>query len=176
LLELREWCANSGHKIIHEYVEHVSGKNGTDKRPAFAELFKDAHKRKFDMVLSWALDRFSREGMAEAVMHLKRLTSYGVSFHSYTEPLISTDNDMVRDIIIAVMAALAKQESQRRSERTKAGMARVSSKGKHVGRPALDRELQEQISVRISNGATVYRVAKELGLDKNTVAKYAVSE
>ena len=41
-------------------------------------------------------------------MHLKKLNSYGVSFHSYTEPTISTDNEMTRDIIIAVISVLAK--------------------------------------------------------------------
>jgi hypothetical protein len=37
---------------------------------------------RFDCVLFWALDRFSREGMAQTIVHLQRLTSYGVGFHS----------------------------------------------------------------------------------------------
>ena len=39
--------------------------------------------------------------------HLQRLASNGVGFHSYTEPMLSTDNEMVRDIVLAVMASLA---------------------------------------------------------------------
>jgi DNA invertase Pin-like site-specific DNA recombinase len=150
LLELREWCSRSGHEVVKEYVEHVSGKHGMEKRPAFAELFKDAHRRKFDLVVSWALDRFSREGTKETVLHLERLNSYGVAFHSYTEPLLSTDNEMVRSIVLAVMSALAKQEAIKRSERTKAGLARVRAKGKHIGRPAIDTEMRDQISSRLS--------------------------
>jgi len=42
------------------------------------------HKRRFDCVLFWALDRFSREGMVPTVMYLQRLAGCGVSFHSYT--------------------------------------------------------------------------------------------
>ena len=57
-----------------------------------------------------ALDRFSGEGMVPTVLHLQRLASYGVGFHRYTEPAISTDNEMVRDIVLACMAGLAKQE------------------------------------------------------------------
>jgi DNA invertase Pin-like site-specific DNA recombinase len=68
------------------FVEHESGRKGADKRKQFAALFEDAAKRKFDCVLFWALDRFSREGMAQTIGHLQRLTSYGVTFHSYTEP------------------------------------------------------------------------------------------
>jgi DNA invertase Pin-like site-specific DNA recombinase len=64
LSELREWCRNSGHTITREYVDHETGGKGTVKRKQFAALFEDAAKKKFDLVLFWALDRFSREGMA----------------------------------------------------------------------------------------------------------------
>jgi DNA invertase Pin-like site-specific DNA recombinase len=83
LRELRAWSANSGHTITREYVESESGRKGADERKQFAALFEDAAKRKFDCVLFLALDRFSREGMAQTIGHLQRLTSYRVSFHSY---------------------------------------------------------------------------------------------
>jgi DNA invertase Pin-like site-specific DNA recombinase len=62
LRELRDWVINSGHIISREYVDYDSGRKGTEKRKQFAALFHDAAKRKFDCVLFWALDRFSREG------------------------------------------------------------------------------------------------------------------
>src|SRR5689334_25356629 len=84
--ELRAWSVNSVHTISREYVDYESGGKGANKRKQFAALFEDAAKRKFDCVAFWALDRFSREGMAETIGHLQRLASYGVGFHSYTEP------------------------------------------------------------------------------------------
>jgi DNA invertase Pin-like site-specific DNA recombinase len=113
LRELRAWCANSGHTITREYVESESGRKGADKRKQFAALFEDAAKRKFDCVLFWALDRFSREGMAQTIVHLQRLTSYGVSFHSYTEPHLATDNELVRNILLALLSSMAKVEAQK---------------------------------------------------------------
>ena len=113
LRELRAWCANCGHTITKEYVEHESGRKGADKRKQFAALFDDAAKRKFDLVLFWALDRFSREGMAQTITHLQRLTSYGVSFHSYTEPHLATDNELVRNILLALLSSLRKGEAQK---------------------------------------------------------------
>ena len=92
----RAWCINSGHTVSHEYVEHESGRKGADRRKQFAALFDDAAKRKFDCVLFWALDRFSREGMAQTIAHLQCLVSYGVAFHSYTEPHLATDNELDR--------------------------------------------------------------------------------
>jgi DNA invertase Pin-like site-specific DNA recombinase len=173
LRELRVWCRNSGHTIAREYVEHESGRKGTDKRKQFAALFEDAAKRKFDCVLFWALDRFSREGMAQTIGHLQRLTSYGVTFHSYTEPHLATDNELVRNILLALLSSLAKVEAQKISARTKAGMARARAKGVKIGRPRLGIEVRQQIARRAAGGEKPYAIAKSLGIDRHTAAKYA---
>ena len=94
----------AGHDIAAEYVDHASGGKGTDKRPRFAAMLDDAHRRKFDLVLVWALDRLTREGMVATVGYLQRLAAAGVAFHSYSEPALCSDNEMVRDIVLAVMA------------------------------------------------------------------------
>jgi hypothetical protein len=49
--------------------------------------------------------------MAQTIIHLQRLSSYGVAFHSYTEP--ATDNELVRNILIALLSSLAKVEAQK---------------------------------------------------------------
>jgi DNA invertase Pin-like site-specific DNA recombinase len=176
LRELRAWCANCGHTIAQEYVEHESGRKGADKRKQFAALFDDAAKRKFDLVLFWALDRFSREGMAQTIAHLQRPTSYGVSFHSYTEPHLATDNELVRNILLALLSSLAKVEAQKISDRTKAGMARAKAKGIKVGRPRIGIEMRQKIAERARKGESAYAIAQALGIDRHTAAKYAVQK
>jgi DNA invertase Pin-like site-specific DNA recombinase len=173
LRELRAWCDRAGHEIAHEYVDHESGRKGAKGRKQFAALFEDAHKRKFDCVLFWALDRFTREGMIPTIMHLQRLAGCGVSFHSYTEAHLSTDNELVGNILLAVMSSLAKIESQKIGERTRAGMAKARAKGVRIGRPALDRALQQKIAKQLGAGLSAYAVAKQLGIDAHTVAKYS---
>jgi DNA invertase Pin-like site-specific DNA recombinase len=175
LRDLRAWCDNAGHTLVHEYIDHESGRKGAGAkgRKQFAALFEDAHRRKFDCVLFWALDRFTREGMAATVIYLQRLASYGVSFRSYTEPHLATDNELVRDILLAVMSSLAKQESKRIGERTRAGMARARAQGKRIGRPALKPALQAKIAKHLGDGLSAYAVAKQLGIDAHTVAKYS---
>jgi len=174
LRQLREWCANAGHAIAREYVEHASGGKGERHRPQFAAMLLDAHKRQFDLVLCWALDRFSREGMRPTIGHLQRLADGGVGFHSYTEPLLSTDNEMIRDIVLAVMAALAKQERIRIGERTKAGLARVREKGsksgREIGRPKLDPKRDAAVRAALAEGMGINRVAKLIGTGNATVA------
>jgi DNA invertase Pin-like site-specific DNA recombinase len=159
--------------VVNEDVDYESGR--TDKREQFSLLFADVHKRKFDTVLVWALDRFSREGMHPTIVHLQRLTSCGVSFHSYTEPLLSTDNELVRDIVLAVMASLAKQEAIRISERTKADMARARAQGKKIGRPAISAELRQRLASRVAE-VGAYAAATELGVDRKTAMKYSAAD
>jgi DNA invertase Pin-like site-specific DNA recombinase len=172
LRELRAWCAAAGHTVSQEFVDYESGRKGADKRKQFAELFGDSAKRKFDCVLFWALDRFSREGMAQTIIHLQRLSSYGVAFHSYTEPHLATDNELVRNILLALLSSLAKVEAQKISERTKAGMARAKAKGIKIGRPKIGIEMRNQIVRRAAKGETPYAIAKALRIDRHTAAKY----
>jgi DNA invertase Pin-like site-specific DNA recombinase len=126
-------------------------------------------------VLFWALDRFSREGMAQTIAHLQRLTSYGVAFHSYTEPHLSTDNELVRNVLLALLSSLAKLEAQKISERTRAGMARAKAKGIKIGRPKLDFEIRKKIALRAAKGLSPYAIAKALGIDRHTAAKYVTA-
>jgi DNA invertase Pin-like site-specific DNA recombinase len=170
LRQLREWCETCGHAIVNEYVDYESGR--TDKRQQFNLMFQDAHKRQFNLVLFWALDRFSREGMVPCINHLQRLAGYGVSFHSFTEPHLVTDNELVRNTLLAILASLAKVEAQKISERTKAGMARARAKGKRIGRPAIDADLRQQLASRVAE-VGVYAAAKELGVDRKTAMKYS---
>src|ERR1700719_2470772 len=141
LIALREYCAKQGWHIADEYVDHETG--GTSKRRKFQQLFADARTRKFDLVLFWALDRFSREGVSATLAHLERLTSAGVNWRSYTEEYLDSCG-IFRDAVLSILATIAKQERVRRSERATAAIARLRRQGKtdHLGRKrkVFDRE------------------------------------
>ena len=173
LAQLRAWCQSAGHGIAGEYVDTVSGAKGAEERHELARMLDDAHKRKFDLVLCWSLDRLSREGLEATIGYLRRLSAAGVAFHSYLEPMLSTDNPMVRDVLLAVMASMAAMERARISERTKAGLDRVKAAGKRLGRPELGDDMRARIADLAATGASAYRISKTLGCDIKTAAKYA---
>jgi DNA invertase Pin-like site-specific DNA recombinase len=85
LLELRAFVQRLGYSIYREYCDQESG--GTPDRPQFQQLLLDAHQRRFEVVLFWSLDRFSREGVSETLNHLQRLNAVGVQFKSFTGAL-----------------------------------------------------------------------------------------
>jgi DNA invertase Pin-like site-specific DNA recombinase len=82
----------------------------------------------------WALDRFSREGVAETFAHIQRLHSYGVGLVSVTEPHFRTTGP-AGELMIAVAAWIAKQERIRIQERVRAGLERARKNGTKTGQP-----------------------------------------
>jgi DNA invertase Pin-like site-specific DNA recombinase len=142
LLQLRDYCQKNGYTIYKEYVDHESG--GNPQRQAFKELFVDAHQRKFDICLFWALDRFSREGAKETINYLSELESYGVNFISFTEPYLNSIG-IFKDAIIAILGTLARQEKVRLKERVRAGLETARKKGVKLGRRPLPPVIREKI-------------------------------
>jgi DNA invertase Pin-like site-specific DNA recombinase len=134
LSQLREYCQKQGFEVYKEFVDHESG--SSPDRMQFKALFQEAYQRQFDVVLFWALDRFSREGARETINYLFQLEESGVKYISFTEPYINSLG-IFKDAIISLLATLAKQEKIRISERVKAGLDTARKKGKILGRKPL---------------------------------------
>ena len=88
LLQLREYCRALNWTVVQEYEDHESG--GKVDRPQFQAMMTGALRRQFDVLLFWALDRFTREGALQTLQHLNQLSSYGVAFRSFTEPYLDS--------------------------------------------------------------------------------------
>jgi DNA invertase Pin-like site-specific DNA recombinase len=132
LVQLRQYAATMGWQIVLEFVDCESG--GKSDRQQFQQMFKAASQRKFDVLLFWSLDRLSREGVLPTLQYLNRLSDSGIGWRSYTEMYLDSTG-IFKDAVIGILAAIAKQEKIRISERTKAGLDRARSKGKTLGRP-----------------------------------------
>jgi DNA invertase Pin-like site-specific DNA recombinase len=131
-IQLREYATRQGWTITDEYIDHATGKHSD--RDAFRRLFEEASRREFDIVLVWALDRLSREGVLETFEHVRRLTNFGIAFESFTEQHFRTTGP-TGELMLAIAAWIAKQERIRISDRTKAGLERARRRGKVPGRP-----------------------------------------
>jgi len=166
---LRRYAQVHGWDIYQEYAEEEAG--STANRTEFKKLFADAHQRKFDLVLFWSLDRFSREGALPTLQHLNLLERYGVGYKSYTEQYLDSTG-LFKDAVISILAIVAKQEHVRLSERTKAGLGRAKSKDKQLGKPSKSQADIEQIRRLKCGGMSNYAIGKTLGISATTVAKY----
>jgi DNA invertase Pin-like site-specific DNA recombinase len=169
LLILRDYCNKMNYEIHDEYVDVISG--GTANRPEFAKMMNDASKRKFDIVLFYALDRFTREGTRKTIHYLQILEDYGVSYKSYTEQYIDSTG-IFKDVIIALLSTLARQERIRISERVHAGLARARQQGRVGGRPSLDGSRIAQIKQMKLTGKSVTDISKTLKISRGSVYQY----
>jgi DNA invertase Pin-like site-specific DNA recombinase len=169
LVQLREFAAKQNWQVVAEYVDHTTGSHSD--REQFQQMFADASRSKFDLVLFWSLDRLSREGVLETLQHLQRLTAYGVGWRSYTEQFLDSVGPF-RDAVLAILACLAKQERIRIGERTRAGLDIARAKGKRLGRPTVAVDAAQVRRLR-AEGMPFAQIARQLGVSQGTAFRAA---
>lgn len=163
--QLLEFIKASGWTLAHEYEDRESG--GHADRPAFQKMMTDASRHKFDVVLFWSLDRFSREGVYETLHHLRTLDSYHVAFRSFTEQYLDSCG-MFKDAVLAILAVIAKQERVRLSERVKAGLDSARAQGRRLGRRPASVNM-ETLRLAYAAGKTGGEMAEMLGCSRTVV-------
>ena len=167
LAQLREFCRRQDWMIAHEYVDHVTGKHSD--RAEFKAMFIGASRREFDAVVTWALDRLSREGVAQTFEHIKTLLGYGVQYISFTEPHFRTTGP-AGELMIAIAAWIAQQERLRLSERTIAGLQRARRAGRIGGRPKLVID-RDKVAKMQADGMTTREIGEEFGISAASVCR-----
>jgi DNA invertase Pin-like site-specific DNA recombinase len=174
LRDLRQFVerkASDCWTLAQEYTDRVSGK--TDKRPAFQRMFEDASERKFDLLLFWSLDRFSREGVLETLQHLQRLKASGVQWWSFKEEFLRSVGPFA-DAVLSILACIAKQERIRLSERVVAGLNRAKAQGKVLGRPKAKVRTERVLHLR-ERGLSTREIAAETGVSAMTIQRTLAS-
>jgi putative DNA-invertase from lambdoid prophage Rac len=148
LPQLEKWVADRGHQLVAVYSENESAWMSGHQRE-LARLVQDAKKGRFDVLLTWSLDRLSRLGSLAILSLVHKLSGYGVKVISLQEVWTEAPGELA-EILYAIAGWVARMESQRRSERTKAGLARVRAAGVRLGRPpgAKDKKRRKKRSVR----------------------------
>ena len=129
--QLLQYIQAMSYQLAAEFIDYETGRH--DARRQFREMMAQASQRRFDMVLFWSLDRFTREGVLPTLQHLQRLTSYGVGYKSFTEQYLDSCG-IFKEAIISILATIAKQESLRMSERVKRALDKRRAEGLVLGR------------------------------------------
>ena len=166
---LREFARQQGWTITHEFVDVVSG-SGKRERPQFEAMKLAASQHQFDLLLFWALDRLSREGVVKTIGYLEDLKKWNVGWRSYSQPFLDTGNEMTTSIVLSVLSAVAKQERITISERTLAGLKRARREGKVLGRPTADIDMA-LVQKRRAKGDSLRSIARDLGVSAALICK-----
>jgi putative DNA-invertase from lambdoid prophage Rac len=160
----------AGFKVTPSRViaETVSGGVQASKRPGFARLLDRLESG--DVLICTKLDRLGRN-VIDVRQTVDQLAERGVRVHCLAlggADLTSSAGKMV----MSVLGAVAEFERDLLRERTAAGIERARAEGKAPGRPSrLSGDQREAIKARLAEGATVYGLAKEMGVDRRLIQR-----
>ena len=164
---LRDYAATRGLEVVQEYLdEGVSG--ARTRRPALDRLLEDAHRRRFDAVLVWKLDRLGRS-LSHLIRVVEQLGSLGVDLISLGDVGLDTTAPSGR-LIFHVMGAVAEFERDLIRERTQAGVDAARRRGKRLGRPRA-RVAVGEAQVLLAQGMSRKTVALKLGVSRSTLGR-----
>lgn len=166
--EMRRCVEGRGWKLRREYLDQISAR-GKRIREQFDEMLEACDRHEADIVVIWALDRFSREGPLKTMLLLDRLQRAGVRVKSMREPWLDPDSPTY-DLLVPIFAWIAKQESVRLGERVRAGMERARSNGKSFGRPRHQIPRQKIVGLR-GEGLSLRQIAKATGISEGSVRR-----
>ena len=168
-VELKEYCERRGWSFV-VYRDH--GQSGAKQdRPALNAMLSDLRKRKFDVMVVWALDRLARS--------LKNLLSISEECRTLGVDLVSLKQAVdttlpAGRLTFQVLGAVAEFEREMLRERVRAGMAQARRAGKNVGRPVkrtlLASEVEKMKLLR-SQGASIRKLSAQFGTSQWMAAR-----
>jgi DNA invertase Pin-like site-specific DNA recombinase len=169
LAALRQVAERRGWNVVEVYSDAgISGAKGRKERPGLDRLLNDASKRRFDIVMSWAIDRMGRS-LIDLLGTIEHLHGCGVDLY-LDQQNIDTSTPMGR-LVFQVTGAFAEFERSMIRQRINAGLSRALKEGKKLGRPQISGELERKAERLLRKGTGILKTAQIVGLGTGTVQR-----
>jgi DNA invertase Pin-like site-specific DNA recombinase len=136
LPDLIRWCdtQNYTYELDERYVIH--GKSAYHKKQAAAleRAISDMANGQYTVLVVWAFDRIQRGSTLEAFMLAEQARAAGGRIEYVLDTYLNETNEM-SDVMLALAATAARQESKRKSERIRIKQDALRAAGSVTGRP-----------------------------------------
>ena len=167
--ELRQVADRRGWEVVEVYNDAgISGAKDRKQRPGLDRMLNDAGRRRFDIVMAWAIDRVGRS-LIDLLGTIQHLEACGVDLY-LDQQNIDTSTPMGK-LVFQVTGAFAEFERGMICQRVHAGLRRAVAKGKRLGRPPIKPELKERIRNALAGGLSIRKAAAKFGVNKSTVQR-----
>ncbi len=165
--ELEAYIRKRGFLAGQLYIDQ-GFTGGNLQRPAFVRMLSDAHKRTFDVLIVWKLDRLSRS-LKDLITTLETLGSLGIDFISYDNSLDTSTP--TGKLVFHVVGSVAEFERDIIRERVRAGLANARRKGIRLGRPSILAKISGKIHMLKEKGLSNRAIARKVGVGEATVRR-----
>src|SRR4029450_12569124 len=167
--ELRQIAERRGWEVVEGYHDAgISGAKGRDQRPGLDRMLKDASKRRFDVVMAWAIDRLGRS-LIDLLGTIQHLEACGVDVYLDQQSIDTTTP--AGKLMFQMTGAFAEFERSMIRQRVKAGLKRAVEQGTKLGRPRVSPSIEKRIQSHLRQGKGILKVATELGVGTSTVQR-----
>jgi DNA invertase Pin-like site-specific DNA recombinase len=168
-IQLRQVAERRGWGVVEVYNDAgISGSKGRADRPGLDQMLNDASRRRFDVVMAWAIDRVGRS-LIDLLRTIQHLEACGVDLY-LDQQNIDTTTPMGK-LIFQITGAFAEFERSMIQQRIHAGLKRARAQGKTLGRPKVGDTTQAAIRRSLEHGIGIKKTAAALGCGVGTVLR-----
>ena len=121
--------SNPDYEYVNVYSDEGLSGTSVKKRKGFNQMIKDAKEGKIDLILVKSISRFGRN-LLDIIGYIQELKKYGVEVHFDKENLRTFDKNV--DVTLAIMSAIAQEESHSISGNVKAGIRYKFARGEYA--------------------------------------------
>lgn len=160
-----------GLAVEKTFIDKCSGKD--KERPALKQMLE--YVRDTDTVVVWSMDRLARN-LKDLLQIVEGLIGRGVAIEFVKEKLRFDPQDKASPaakLMLSLFGAFAEFERSIIKERQREGIELAKKRGVYKGRKRVfSVEQMQQAEALISEGVPVTKVAKRLGVSRDTIYRY----
>ena len=152
----KEYIARQPDWELYEvYADEGITGTSTKKRAAFNRMIADAHSRKFQLILTKEVSRFSRN-ILDTITYTRELKALGVGVLFMNDGISTMEPDA--ELRLSIMGSIAQEESRKTSTRVKWGQTRRMEQGIVFGRSLLGYDVKDGCLTINRSGAEIVRL------------------
>lgn len=121
---------NKNWNFIQGYIDEGISGTTSQKRESFMKMIEDGKHKKFDLLITKEVSRFSRDTI-DSLIYTRKLLEYDVCVYFLSDNIITASTD--GELRLTIMSSMAQDEVRKISERTKFGFKRAIEKGTVLG-------------------------------------------
>ena len=131
-------------------------------------MLKDAQRRRFDVVMAWAIDRLGRS-LIDLLATIQTLEACDIDLY-LDQQSIDTTTPAGR-LMFQITGAFAEFERSMIRQRVRAGLKRAVESGKQLGRPKIDPATEKRIQAQLRAKKGIWPL---LGILRLALARFSV--